>query len=97
MDLGKGERDAADHAPSWCTTFLLGHWMAVSLPVNALVATVGSPPSVPVGGERSYHDRRHNLRPQQLSFTISSSYRPNRSAQSSTIDALTVSPTHIVS
>ena len=97
MDLGKGRRDVAGHAPSWCTTFLLAHWRVVSLPANALVAVVGSSPPIPVGGGRSYHDRRHSLRPQQLSFTISSSYRPSRSPRSSTTDALTVSPTHIVS
>jgi hypothetical protein len=50
MGLGEGRGDAARRAPSWCTAFLLGHWMAVSLPVNALVAAEGSPPPTLMGG-----------------------------------------------
>jgi hypothetical protein len=68
IDLGEGGGDAADRSPSWCTVFLLGHWMTVSLP-----AAEGSPPPTPKGRRRSSHGRRHNLRPPRLSFTISSS------------------------
>lgn len=41
-DLGEDEGSAAGRAPSWCVAYLLGQWMAASLPFNASSAADGS-------------------------------------------------------
>lgn len=84
-DTGEDIRSAVGRAPSWFMACLLGQWMDASLPTSgsALASCLpdnGSPPPMPMGGGRSYLDKRCGLRtPRRLA--ASSSRRSGRSPE----------------